>query len=98
MFFVDVCVCDVWIVLLVVCDKPLYLPSNYLCRIDKLFFPPLPINVHLMSVLNPSLSSMTSADMVDDRMGEISIHDDVGGRLTVGGEDVVNREIGENTN
>ena len=47
-----------------------------------------------MSVLNPLLSNLTSADMVDDRMGEIEIHDDVGGRLGVGGEDIVNREIG----
>ena len=61
------------------------------------FFPPLPIHVHLMSVLNPSLSSLTSADTVDDRMGEIEIHDDVVGRLDVGGEDIANREIGEKT-
>ena len=46
-----------------------------------------------MSVLNPSLSNLTSADMVDDRMGNIHIHDDVGGRLDVGDEDIVNRDI-----
>ena len=33
--------------------------------------------------------------MVDDRMGEIEIHDDVGGSLDVGVEDIVDREIGE---
>ena len=53
-----------------------------------------------MSLLSPSLSNLTSADMVaadmvDDRMGEIEIHEDVGGSLDVGGEDIVNREIGE---
>ena len=33
--------------------------------------------------------------MVGDRMGEIEIHDDVGGSWDVGGEDIVNREMGE---
>ena len=33
--------------------------------------------------------------MVGDRMGEIEIHDDVGGSLDVGVEDIVDREIGE---
>ena len=36
--------------------------------------------------------------MVGDRMGEIEIHDDVGGSLDVGVEDIVDREIEEKHN
>ena len=54
-------------------------------------------NVHLISVLYPSLFNLTSVDMVDEQILEIQIHNGVDGNESVRGEDIANDEIGEAT-